>query len=97
MFAAVTEEATGRLQPALWMPSTYWPAATREAANAVFFERPRQIKTNARSAPGTCSILDFLQLFMGKGDICCDIVACPGMASLKGVVHYIYGGLGWLV
>lgn len=94
-FHNVEEEATRRLQPARWLPFARSPAAMREAANAAFFERPQQIKTNARSALGTCSILDFPQLLMGKGDICCDIVACLGRASLKGAVYYINGRLGW--
>lgn len=80
------------------MPSAGLPAAAKEAANAAFFERPRQIKTNARSAPGTRSILDFPQLFMEEGDICCDIVARPGMASLKGVIQNIFttDSDGWI-
>lgn len=77
------------------MPSAGSPAAAKEPANTAFFERPRQIKTNARSAPGTRSILDFPQLFMEEGDICCDTGARPGMASLQGAIQYFYGGFRW--
>lgn len=82
------------------MPSTRLPAAVKQPANAALFQRPQQIKTNARSlalplarsAPGTPSFLDFRQLFMeAEGDICCDAYA-QEMASLKGAIECVDGG-----